>query len=449
MTTAVATPAPTGSDHPDDIAPDGPDRRFWWWVGAAVLIGLVLRVAWGLWAAQPPQGLFDPARYQGYARAIADGDGYIEPLSAEGRPTAYYPPGYPWFLGIVTWLGRPLTDDIPLLGAMVQAVLGAASVALAAVAGRHLGGRRAGIVAAFGLALYPNLVFHGGALLGETLYIALSLAFAVLVVTTRFPHGLTAGRAAAIGVLLGLAVMVRPISLAVVPVLVLTWWLATRDRRLVLRSSLVALVAVGACIVPWTIRNAVQMDAFVAISTNTGDNLCIGNGPGADGSFSLREECLTDHDFLAGTDAEVDADAEKTRIALQAVADEPGRQPWLVWRRFYFTWIRSGDHDGLLAVQSYRMDRFIDPEVEGALMRVADAAYVGTLGAGLAGAVVLVRRRRPADVFWVGAAVVTAAVPLVFFGDARFKVPVIPLLIVAGAVLVRTPAGARAVSSEA
>lgn len=444
----TTTPGVAVADE-DSVAGSERTDRFWWWVGAAVLVGFVVRVLWGLWAAQAPQGLFDPARYQGYARAIADGRGYIEPLSPDGRPTAYYPPGYPWFLGIVTWLGRPFTDDVPLLGAMVQAVLGAASVALAAVAGRRLGGHRAGIVAAFGVALYPNLVFHSGALLGETLYIALSLGFAVLVVTTRYPSGLTLGRAGAIGGVLGLAVMVRPISLAVVPVVIFTWWLATRDRRLVVRSSLVALAAVGACIAPWTIRNAVQMNALVVISTNTGDNLCIGHGPGADGSFGLREDCATGHDFLSGTEAEVDADAEKTRIALRAVADDPGRQPWLVWRRFHFTWIRSGDHDGLAAVQSYGTDRFMAPDTEQALRRTADLAYVATVALGLAGCVALVRRRRPAEVFWVATAVMTAAVPLVFFGDSRFKVPVIPLLIVAAATLVRTPARDEAVSSEA
>ena len=28
-----------------------------------------------------------------------------------GDPTAYYPPGYPWFLGIVTWVSSPLTEE--------------------------------------------------------------------------------------------------------------------------------------------------------------------------------------------------------------------------------------------------------------------------------------------------------------------------------------------------
>jgi hypothetical protein len=430
------------ADLDDEVRPgteDGRTDRFWWWVGAAAVVGLVVRVLWGLWVSHPPQGLYDPARYVGYARAIADGQGMIEPLSPGQRATAYYPPGYPWFLGVLAWVGRPITDDVPLLGAMVQSVLGTLTVVGGAVVGRRLAGPRAGIVAAFGLALYPNLVFHSGALLGETLYNAFFMAFCVVALTTRLPHGLTTARAVATGLPLGVAVMVRPISLAVVPVVALTWWLATRNRRLVLRSMAILVLVVGACIVPWTVRNALRMDAFVPISTNTGENLCIGHAPGANGGFVAPNDCDTGHDFLAGTDQEVEADQEKTAVALRAIVDDPGRQPWLAWRRFWVTWIHSGDHDGVVAVQSYRSDRFIGAPTDDRLAYGADVVYWVVAAAGVAGLGTLAWRRRPDDVFWVGCAVMTALVPLAFFGDSRFKVPVIPLLIVAAATLVRTP----------
>src|SRR5262249_26241445 len=144
-------------------------RRFWTFVSAPALVGLVLRVAWVIWVTHhPPASLYDPARYVGYAAEIRSGHGMIEPLS--GHPTAYYPPGYPWFLGIVAWLAQPFTHDIPLAGGLVQAMLGAATAVLGALVARRLAGARAGVAAAVVLALYPNLIFHTGALLGETLY---------------------------------------------------------------------------------------------------------------------------------------------------------------------------------------------------------------------------------------------------------------------------------------
>jgi hypothetical protein len=402
-------------------------------VAAAVLIGLGLRLAWGIWVSREPTGLYDPARYLGMAREIAKGHGMVEPMS--GHPTAYYPPGYPWFLGIVAWLSKPFTDDVPLVAALVQSVIGAATALLGAVVARRLAGPRAAVAAAFGLALYPNLVFHSGTLLGETLYNGLFLGF--LVVLLRGGLGPADTRRVAVaGLLLGLAVMVRPISLAIVPVVIGCWWLGHPGRRTLLRGSAVLVGAVALCIVPWTVRNAVRMHELVPLSTNTGDNLCLGHAKGANGAFSARHACDTSYNFLDGPADEVAADREKTRIAVRAVLDDPGREPWLLWRRFWFMWIRDGDHDGVLAAQSYRLDRFLARPTERRLTDTADVAYWAVCATGLAGAVVLVRRRRPEDLLLVGSAVMTALVPLAFFGDSRFKVPVIPLLIIMAATLV-------------
>ncbi|MCU1498682.1 MAG: glycosyl transferase [Acidimicrobiales bacterium] len=418
-------------------AATAPVDRWWWCIGAAVAVALVLRVVWGLWVDHPPQGFYDPARYVGYGREIADGNGMIEPLT--GRPTAYYPPGYPWFVGIATWSGRPFTDNAVTAVVLVQAVLGAATVALGALVARAVAGRRAGVVAAVGLAVYPNLVYHSGAVLGETLYNFLFLGFLAVAATARWPQGLTTRRLLAAGALLGLAVMVRPISLAVVPVVALAWWMATRDGRFVRRATLLLLATVAGCIVPWTIRNAARMDAFVPISTNTGDNLCIGYADGANGAFHPRAACDTRASLLDGPSGEVAADKEKQQTALDAIRDHPGRQPGQVWKRFWYMWIRDGDHDGVLAVQSYRSDRFLGIRTEANLARGADIAYWLLVPVGLLGLAALVRRRRGLDLLLVGSAVATALVPLAFFGDSRFKVPVIPLLIIIAATLAGRP----------
>lgn len=406
-------------------------RRFWIWTGLATFAGLVLRLIWGVWVARQPAGLVDPARYLVYAENIADGQGMVE---FTGHVTAYYPPGYPVFLGVVTWASQPFTDAPWLAAALVQAFIGAVTCVLGALVARRLAGDRAGVAAAVVLAIYPNLVYHSGVLLGETLYNALFLGFLALLL--RRPLAQTPGPrlALACGLLLGLAVMVRPISLAVVPVVGICWWLANRDVRTVLRATVVLMVGVVACIAPWTVRNVLRMDALVVLSTNTGDNLCIGHGPQADGGFTFSDGCALG-DPLAGPAGEVDSDRQKTRFALKQIRENPGREVWLTWRRFYLMWVHAGDHDGVLVAQSYRVDPWMSPNTEERLIRVADFAYWAVLAAGLSGSVVLVVRRRPEGLLLVGCAVMTAAVPLAFFGNSRFKVPVIPLLIIAGATL--------------
>lgn len=409
-------------------------RRYRTLLAVVAVLALALRVAWVLWASRAPQGIFyDPARYLGYARQIADGHGMVESLT--GDPTAYYPPGYPWFLGIVTWLSAPFTDQPWLAAGLVQALLGTATVVLVASVTRRLAGPVAALVAAVVYALYPNLIFHTGALLGETLYNFLFLAFLALLLSRPWTVSFGTWRVFGCGVLLGLAVMVRPISLAVIPVVALCWYAARKDHRVALRWSVVLVAGVLACIVPWTVRNELRLHAFVPISTNTGDNLCIGHADGATGAFAGLPACETEYRFLDGLPAELGSDKAKQRIALRGMADNIEREPWLLWRRTYFMWFRDGDHDGLLAVQSYRQDRWMDLTTEARLLALADWVYWIVGVAGAVGLVQLARRREAESWLVVGSAVVTALVPLIFFGDSRFKVPVIPLLIIAAGCL--------------
>ena len=118
--------------------------------------------------ARVPAGLYDPARYYGIAGNIAHGRGYADLFTMRhgvpvpGEPSAYYPPGYPYFLGAIGWLQRVgvLPHGLPRVAGYVQALLGAATVVMVGVLGRNVWSRRAGVLAAAMLAIYPNLVMH-------------------------------------------------------------------------------------------------------------------------------------------------------------------------------------------------------------------------------------------------------------------------------------------------
>src|SRR6478609_8308111 len=66
-------------------------------------VAFLVRLLWVLYSHRPPGGLNDPLLYQRFAQGIARGDGYV---SFFGKPTAYYPPGYPYFLGVLQWLSN-------------------------------------------------------------------------------------------------------------------------------------------------------------------------------------------------------------------------------------------------------------------------------------------------------------------------------------------------------
>ena len=398
-------------------------------------VGAVLRIAWVVYAARPAVGLHDPAFYTVYGNQLAAGNGYTVP---NGEPTAYYPVGYPAFLGALFCLLDPTGLADHHVAAYANVVLGTASIALVFAIGRRILDDRAALVGAAVFALWPNLVFHAATALTETLFIALCL-LATLVVLG--PVGWR--RAAAFGAITAVAAEVRPISLLFLPAAALVWLLA---RQRPWKPLLAATAAIVVVLAPWTIRNAVVMDEPVVLGTNVGDNLCIGSNPDANGGFQLSAYCSAGYDDLPRPEYETRRNAEATDKAIDYLREEPTRQLWLTWKRVFYT--VEKDHDGLDAVESYRDDPWLDPDTRRRLSNVADAWFwvVGVL------AVVSVPRfLRTADqrlVLAFGIALATA--PLPFFGDPRFKVPVTPYLALgAGAAIAAALGRARPTTTPA
>src|SRR5581483_9582357 len=143
-------------------------------------------------------------------------------LSPSGGPTAFRPPLYPLFLGAV----YKVTGDSIVAARLVQAVLGAASVALVWFIARTLFGRRTAYVAAALAAVYPPLVLATVALMSESIFIPLMLV-AVLAALYARDGGPHATRWAVVaGAAAGLGMLARPNSVAMLPalvVLVLAW----------------------------------------------------------------------------------------------------------------------------------------------------------------------------------------------------------------------------------
>ncbi len=445
--------APVGDGGAGDLtaASDGSFRRR---LLLITVVGLVLRLVWVAIAARQPVGITDPVRYLAAGRDIAIGKGYVDFLT--GQPTAYYPPGYPLFVGAIALVLRPfglLDNWLPQAVAVVQAFLGAASVYLLGSLGRSIWSRKVGLIAALILALYPNLVMHTAAVLGETLYIfllvaALYVLLAVPFSTWSMRQGLY--RAGGFGLLFGLATLVRPLALPALAVLVFVW-LRGRDGRAdegagrgwdrgsALRWSAVAIIATGAVMGAWTVRNVLRMDQLVLISTNTGDNLCIGHTTQATGGFHLRPGCVAEAgDVTNGTAAEVAHDKELTKRAIRWTIDNPREEPRLMVSRVYQSF--HADDDAVMVVQNYVHEEWLAPWQEGALRIAANGAYALVAIGGL---FAMFWRRdwwrtsRRQIVVWT--MIILAVVPMAFFGDTRFKVPVIPFLILLAASLFGRP----------
>jgi 4-amino-4-deoxy-L-arabinose transferase-like glycosyltransferase len=391
----------------------------------AVILGLatLLRVLWVLHAARPTKGLNDPFFYTVFGRQIAQGHGYT---LFSGDPTALYPVGYPAVLGGAFWLmyHTALPDNSARVIGFLQLILGVATVALVFEVARRLYDEATGLVAAAVVALWPNLIFHTAVALSETLFNFLVMC-AVLVIVWKPWGRLRTGQVALFGVLVGVSALVRPISLLFAPVLLFAWRRAGVGWRPSLRGVLVVLLAAGAVIAPWTIRNIIRMNYPVIISANLGEDLCMSRHPHATGGFDLSDYCYHGFERYKPPDFEIRKDEQTRSRAISYLVHHPLEEPRLMFWRAYYTLHR--DRDGLEASESYGNYRYLGSHARELLGTVADFYFFAALALGVLGLWRVKAGRDPRRLFVVLAIGVLAAPPLVFFGDPRFHVPAVPL----------------------
>jgi 4-amino-4-deoxy-L-arabinose transferase-like glycosyltransferase len=251
-------------------------RLTWVRIAALALVAGALALRIGYVDATPNYTLRHDARdYDVHARSIAEGQGYSKTL-AHGRPTAFRPPGYPYFLGAVYKVFGVERAEAPRrlrVARIAQAFVGTAIVALVGVLAAQLWGWRVGL-AALGLsAVYVPLITVGGAVMSEPLFDAFMLGALVAAVQhRRSPHRYRWALLA--GFIGGLAILTR--ANAFVLLLPLAWavWDGRPWRSRSAVGPPVALVLVALLtLVPWTIRNARELHAFVPVSTQLGSAL--------------------------------------------------------------------------------------------------------------------------------------------------------------------------------
>ena len=133
-------------------------------------------------------------------------------------------------------------------------------------------GRRPALVAMGIAAVAPPLLVPGAALLSEPLFVALELGAVLAVLVYRRRGGLA--WVALAGALAGLAILTRTNgTVMLIPLAFGVWTAKPRLSLKPLVQPAILLAAAAVVIAPWTIRNAVTMDAFVPVSTQSGYTL--------------------------------------------------------------------------------------------------------------------------------------------------------------------------------
>jgi 4-amino-4-deoxy-L-arabinose transferase-like glycosyltransferase len=379
-----------------------------------IAVGVALRLVHVL-AIAPSTAIFsDGFFFHWVGKAVADGHGYVNPAELYfngngGVATAMHPPLYTLVIAAATKLGVTGDEAQRSLGCL----FGAGTIAAVGLLGRRVAGSGVGLVAAAVAACYPLLIAADGALMSETLY-ALLIGLA-LIAAYRFHDEPSAGRAALLGVAIGLAALTRAESLLLLPLLALP--AAWRRWRLLGVVCLATVVVVA----PWTVRNWTAFDRPVLISTNDGATLAGANCPatyhGRDlGSFSTG--CIGPVRFPRN---EAEQAARYRSDAASYAGDHIGRVPVVVAVRVLRLW-------GL-----YQPTR-LAYDAQNRRLAVQNAGLVMSyvlIPFAVFGAIVLRRRRQPLYILLAPIVLVTITCALTYGGLRLRHAAEVPLVVLA------------------
>jgi 4-amino-4-deoxy-L-arabinose transferase-like glycosyltransferase len=213
----------------------------------------------------------DAIGYENTAINVIRGQGFLAP---EGR--SYNPPLYPLFLaGVYSVFG--LRNYLALK--MIESLIGALTCGWVYLLGLTLFGRNAGRLAGFIAIFYPFLVYYTGVVLSENLFTFFLMAGSVCLAVLA-QQGFRWRYALGGGILLGLATLTRPMTLAL-PAILVVWAMLTfpaRQQRTWFTAVVVSLALI-LTVLPWSIRNYIIHHQVVPVSTRDGIAFWGSNNP--------------------------------------------------------------------------------------------------------------------------------------------------------------------------
>lgn len=364
----------------------------------------------------------DMRGYHDWANAVLSGRG-LGPAPFTQAP--FFP------LDLAFWYA--LFGPRPSVGLWSHLLPGTAAVLLVAWAAGRWRGARAAWIAGLLLATYPPAVFYTGVLLPPTW----ATAWSATILAAGLVAVLQGGRRPAIaaGLAGGLATITQPL-LAVLMLPLGASMAGTAKARPHLPWLVGAFLLLPSATL---VYNGVAGSSWSLVSVNGGVNLYIGNGPEATGGY-IPPVGLRESDDLLGIEAARqrmiaagDATTETVvgageangywwRSAWSEMAAHPGRTLRLLGRKLLFTF---GAYE-VPQVESFPFERRFSP-----LLRWPGWTLAWLVGAAMLGGMLCWRERAAR---WLIVSVVAVALALsMFFVTARFRLPLVPWLVVLGA----------------
>jgi 4-amino-4-deoxy-L-arabinose transferase-like glycosyltransferase len=354
----------------------------------------------------PYQG--DEADYATLAVRIVQGQGLT---STAGLPTSMRTPGLPFLLAVPIGVTGPNTMALRLFMSLIGSLLVPACYLLC----RSLtGSPTLGLIAAGIAVIFPSWVIPSSSILSD-IPTTISVTLMVWVLIESYKRQAVIWAVAA-GVLLGIATLMRPVSLVYGPAV--AFWLLLVMRRWTagVAAGIVVLTACACVLAPWSLRNLRVHGAVVITSTLSGLELFKANNPDATGILAIDHAYFDAH--LARRYPEEQYPNEAVRssrfraAAVEFIQDNPARFSRLCLIRLVQLW----------KIYSPRVPLSNNLAVAGSFGLALPLFFVQVARRGW--------RRGPEMLFVLIIASHTVA-HMVYTSSVRYRVPIEPLVVVA------------------
>ena len=373
--------------------------------------------------------LGDAKNYVAWGLTIASGDWL-------GHETFYQAPLYPYFLGL---LFSVFGEDLFAVR-VFQLFVGATSCGLLTLAGWQFFSRNAGIAAGLMLAFYAPAAYADLMLQKSVLdifFVCLSLWLLSLIAT----------RAASVRACLGLGLALGTMTLSrenamVFPLVLVPWLLLRRDldRRKRWHFAAVFMCGISLVLFPVAVRNWTVGGEFHLTTSQFGHNFYIGNNPAADGTYAplivgrgdprIEGQDAIDlaQSALGKTLTPAEVSGFYTERALRYIKEDPVDWLALMLRKvvLVFTSIEMVDTE----------DQYTHAESSWLLYVTGMMFHFGVLAPLAAlGAIITWPRRETLLPLYLLFAIYTATL-VVFYVFARYRLPLVPFLVLFAAAAV-------------
>jgi 4-amino-4-deoxy-L-arabinose transferase-like glycosyltransferase len=412
--TAVVEPPARGAaaDPPDGMS----SRTFARGLTVIALAGLAIRVGTAFFYDARTKIGGDAVWFTGTAKTFSQGKGFLEPLTlslGQHNPTAAHPPLYSLYLSAVNFT----FGDSVLLHRLWSCLPGVATVVLLGLIGREIASRRTGLIAAALAAISIELFVQDVMLWSEGMYgftLALTIFFAYRYL--RRPDFL---HIALLSGAIALAALTRAEAVFLFVILLVPLALRNREQPMGERIKAVGVGAVVAIVLmaPWVIyNNSGRFNRPVAVTVTFGTLIGSSNchatyfGPGIGAWGGLCRDTVPN----PWPRDETDAEAAARSAGFTYMGEHVDRLPIVIPARLGRTF-------GFYAPsQSISNDLLFEEAKVNRLSYVALAQYWLYLGLGIAGCVLLSRRRVALLPFLAPAATV-AVITIIGYGGMRFR----------------------------